>query len=858
MKRIALAMTAYFLLALSAAAQSTTVSGQVTDAGGQSWNNGTVTAQFVPNPLYPTLPQYSWTGGAFVLTVTGTMNGTGAYSISVPSSTAITPGNSFWQFQFCPLASSPCFTTTNVTVIGATQTVNATPPVIVVNSSPDATAYADAEIVGAMIGSIYYNTASNVLRICNGPAPCTWATVGGGGGGTVTSIAATSPIVATPNPITGAGTLSCPTCNTSSATIAGTIAVNQVAFGSGVNTISGSANLTYTSGVFNAQSSACPLTPFLTLTACGNNVGFGGGPLEIIQTSTTPPNGCGLVMSNSNSTGNTGSSRAIYTCFDQITVGGFAMGQVFPSGASGALNFVGTGASQGDMEIGTNLANGTDFVQFFTNNDGTSGLTSTNGGAVSFPPILNLLNTASISAILTFNGASSGHAAISVPAAAGTPCTILLPITSPTVGQVLSSAAPSGGTCQATWSTPSTVATAVPLSGITAATGSNTIANGNNPQTWNWALTTDAIDGMAFGETSAATNGTLTNGLANQALFTVATTTNSTAVPLEIVQGSITNTVSTPIAQFEATWNNAGLVGQGLLLNVTNIAFTAGSLLENLQVGNVSQWKVDKAGNVTAVGQFNCGLAGTTSCVINGAGSTSGAATITWPAVAGTATNPITSSNNWSAPVLVATANGAASAPSVSVTGTPFTGGTGTTTVPLAYLNSGTAPTAWSTSGTEFGINAPSGFAGNFLDFHLNGGSSLWSVSSTGQTTALGGTNSSRLTMSATGHLLISGAAPTISSGFGTAPSVTANNGTAAFRINVGTANTGNGIVSLPIAATGWNCYATDITTTSASVAQTKTTGSTTTTATLQNYTDLGATGGWVDSDVLAVSCFAF
>ena len=105
---------------------------------------------------------------------------------------------------------------------------------------------------------------------------------------------------------------------------------------------------------------------------------------------------------------------------------------------------------------------------------------------------------------------------------------------------------------------------------------------------------------------------------------------------------------------------------------------------------------------------------------------------------------------------------------------------------------------------------------------------------------------------------LISHTAPTISSGFGTGASVTANNGTAAFRINVGTSNTGNGVIGLPTATTGWNCYATDITTTSTTVSQTKTTGSTTATATLQNYTDISGTGAWTDSDVLAVSCFAY
>lgn len=46
-----------------------------------------------------------------------------------------------------------------------------------------------------------------------------------------------------------------------------------------------------------------------------------------------------------------------------------------------------------------------------------------------------------------------------------------------------------------------------------------------------------------------------------------------------------------------------------------------------------------------------CGVGGTTSCVITGSGSTSGTATITWPATAGTTTNPIVFSNNITVPV---------------------------------------------------------------------------------------------------------------------------------------------------------------------------------------------------------------
>jgi hypothetical protein len=107
--------------------------------------------------------------------------------------------------------------------------------------------------------------------------------------------------------------------------------------------------------------------------------------------------------------------------------------------------------------------------------------------------------------------------------------------------------------------------------------------------------------------------------------------------------------------------------------------------------------------------------------------------------------------------------------------------------------------------------------------------------------------------------LLIGGATPTISSGFGTSPSIANNNGTAAFTINVGTGGTAtSGVIGLPTATTGWNCQATDITTNSATVFITKQTASTTTTATIGNFNTSAAAAAWAASDILRVSCFAF
>lgn len=106
--------------------------------------------------------------------------------------------------------------------------------------------------------------------------------------------------------------------------------------------------------------------------------------------------------------------------------------------------------------------------------------------------------------------------------------------------------------------------------------------------------------------------------------------------------------------------------------------------------------------------------------------------------------------------------------------------------------------------------------------------------------------------------LFASSATPTISSGFGTSPSVTASNGSIAFRIDVGTGGLAStGVIGLPTASTGWNCYLADITTPASYI--TDQTASTTTTASVTNYSrTTGLETAWTASDILAVSCFGY
>jgi hypothetical protein len=99
------------------------------------------------------------------------------------------------------------------------------------------------------------------------------------------------------------------------------------------------------------------------------------------------------------------------------------------------------------------------------------------------------------------------------------------------------------------------------------------------------------------------------------------------------------------------------------------------------------------------------------------------------------------------------------------------------------------------------------------------------------------------------GKLLISPTAPTVSSGFGTSPSIVNSNGPEAFEVNVGTGGVAtSGVLTMPTAANGWSCSATDMNTNIV----TRETAFTTTSITLT------AASAWTASDKLLMQCGAF
>ena len=105
-------------------------------------------------------------------------------------------------------------------------------------------------------------------------------------------------------------------------------------------------------------------------------------------------------------------------------------------------------------------------------------------------------------------------------------------------------------------------------------------------------------------------------------------------------------------------------------------------------------------------------------------------------------------------------------------------------------------------------------------------------------------------------NLVVSTTLPTVSSGFGTSPTVLANN-TFCFKVTVGTGGAANGTISLPTAPNGWLAFAADVTGGSSLFLQL--TGSTATSVTFTSYSvTTGAAANMSAGDVVLVNCIAY
>lgn len=193
-----------FLIPGIVSAQTTSVSGTITDAGGVVWKNGTYSFTFTVSPQNPTA-NYLQNGVPFNknTTISGSLDATGSLTgVAVPDNLTIAPSGNTWAVQVCPAAtaSNGCFKI-QLTITGASQSITGQviPPAIVVNmANPpnNPTAYFDNEILGARQGNFYYNLTDLSLHVCQLPA-CTWQALTGSGTVTTFSSGNLSPLFTT-------------------------------------------------------------------------------------------------------------------------------------------------------------------------------------------------------------------------------------------------------------------------------------------------------------------------------------------------------------------------------------------------------------------------------------------------------------------------------------------------------------------------------------------------------------------------------------------------------------------------------------------------------------------------------------
>ncbi len=156
--------------------------------------------------------------------------------------------------------------------------------------------------------------------------------------------------------------------------------------------------------------------------------------------------------------------------------------------------------------------------------------------------------------------------------------------------------------------------------------------------------------------------------------------------------------------------------------------------------------------------------------------------------------------------------------------------------------------------------------ASSFLIFNVgNGGmcfakqdnsANLFCIDNNGNPTFVSGSSPWRTALG-----LPTTAAPTISSGFGGGtPTISAPNGALAFRVTIGTASGSTGVLAMPTATTGWNCFANDLTThtTANAFVMQNASGSDASHAAFTSYSDIMGAATWVNGDVIAISCNPF
>lgn len=160
-----------------AAITNTTASATVTDSDSTVWANGTYVLTFVPSPNFPSIfPPTT--------TFTGSLDGSGSFSVSVPDNNSVASGSSY-RIIVCSQTSAPCSVLAPTVITGSSQSLTTYIDASIVAprfaaNRYGAYGYSDVEVTPTpLAGYTYWNVTSTATRQWNGTA---WVSAGGGGG----------------------------------------------------------------------------------------------------------------------------------------------------------------------------------------------------------------------------------------------------------------------------------------------------------------------------------------------------------------------------------------------------------------------------------------------------------------------------------------------------------------------------------------------------------------------------------------------------------------------------------------------------------------------------------------------------
>jgi len=313
---------------------------------------------------------------------------------------------------------------------------------------------------------------------------------------------------------------------------------------------------------------------------------------------------------------------------------------------------------------------------------------------------------------------------------------------------------------------------------------------------------------------------------------------------------SVSGTTSSNIARTDSAQSFAGT--QTFTGNITNAATTGTSIA---------------AGQILYAGQTGTGTGGEVR-LINDAGATNwavgllgtaGATNLTIYDLPNSAARLTVNASTGNILIGVATDNGI---DKLQVTGT------------AAILNSGSSILKVSSTGGTGAAIQFLGYTASHTNWQIDNGILGSGINFTPSTTVGGNTFSTiAFTMASAqvvsnvafncannllvaGNLIISSTAPTITSGFGTSPSIVATS-TAAFSITIGSSPGSTGIVALPTAPHGWSITATNITSNSSLTVSCSAQSATSVTLTSYSRTT-GLAVSFNASDVIVIQALPF